>query len=101
MKKLMTAVFALSALFAASGNPSQAASAAQSTCTGLKLACLSRFDSKPEPRYYHVGSRCFYLGASTPAPAACCENLCNSTWDQCIKTGFWEGTRIHRPAERR
>jgi hypothetical protein len=100
MKKVMTTAFALSALFAASGNP-QAASAAQSTCTGLKLACLSRFGSKPEPRYYRVGSRCFFLGGSIQAPAAYCENLCNSTWERCMKTGFWEGTRIHRAAERR
>jgi hypothetical protein len=42
MRKLMTAGLVLSALFAASGNPSQAASAADSTCTGwMRSVCLS------------------------------------------------------------
>jgi hypothetical protein len=56
MKKVMAAAFALSALFAASGNPSQAASVAHqsaATCTGLKLACLSG-----------TRNRCLYLGGA-------------------------------------
>ena len=60
MKELMTAAFALSALsalFATSGNPVQAASATQSTCTGLKLACLQRFPVNPNRKGIHSESR--------------------------------------------
>jgi hypothetical protein len=84
--------------------PSRAVSAAQSTCTELKFACRGSDDRGRafiSPRYYHVHSRCLYLGGSTPAPAEYCQNLCNFIWEQCMKTGFWEGALIHRPAERR
>jgi Protein of unknown function (DUF3551) len=58
-------------------------SAAQSTCTGLKSACLS-------------GKDCGYGSAPCGGP-----NYCNRTWEHCMKMGFWEGAFIHRPAERR
>jgi hypothetical protein len=50
MRKPMTAGLALSALFAASGNPSQAARAADSTCTGMKSVCLSHRTAPPRSR---------------------------------------------------
>jgi hypothetical protein len=77
--------------------PSQAVSAAHSTCTGLKLACLGSVD---RGRIAWLGS-CLFLGGFTPAPAPYCENHCNFVWEQCMKTGFWDGSLIHRPAERR
>jgi hypothetical protein len=82
--------------------PSQDVGAA-ATCTGMKSACLSV-----------SGSGCFIGGArsvaSEPLPGLAyrgmvsgqyCENLCNSAWERCMKTGFWEGAARHRPAERR
>jgi hypothetical protein len=30
-----------------------------------------------------------------------CDTICNFQWEQCMKTGFWEGYFQHRPAERR
>jgi hypothetical protein len=85
--------------------PSRAASAA-ATCTGLKLACLS-------------GSDCIYnsgfpnLTRPTAPPVVCGgvnsydgqiispKIFCNSTWEQCMKTGWWEGQLLHRSVERR
>ncbi len=29
------------------------------------------------------------------------EKYCNFYWEQCMKSGFWDGFLIHRPAERR
>jgi hypothetical protein len=154
MKKVMTAAFALSALFAASGKvhaevnypwciigenrgidcyfssrdqcmqdgrnrgfgsqciqnpayksgkptvsqtarPSQQAVSAAATCTGLKLACLSVTSRK---------GWCTYLGGNTErgfGRGPYCEKQCNFTWEQCMKSGFWEGAALHRPAERR
>jgi hypothetical protein len=84
----------------------EAVSSDRSTCTGLKLACLGSADrgATGVPRhvqFYRRQSSCRYLGGSTPAPEPYCENLCNSTWEQCMKTGFWEGRFLHRSAERR
>jgi Protein of unknown function (DUF3551) len=62
--------------------PSRAASAAQS-CTGLRSVCLAGGDCSH--------SSIFICGAA----------FCNSEWEHCMKTGFWEGAFIHRPAERR
>jgi hypothetical protein len=83
--------------------PSRAVTAGHSTCTGLKSICISV-----------SGSGCFIGGArsvaSEPLPGLAyrgmvsgpyCENLCNSAWERCMKTGFWEGAALHRPAERR
>jgi hypothetical protein len=85
--------------------PSRTASAA-ATCTGLKLACLS-------------GSDCIYnsgfpnLTRPTAPPVVCGgvtrydgqiispKIFCNSTWQECMKTGWWEGQLLHRPVERR
>jgi hypothetical protein len=111
MKKIMmraiTGMLAAGAVFpaAAAKNASQTASAA-ATCTGMKLECLASVDrgataSQGHVRFYKRHSSCRYFGGSTPAPDSYCEVLCNSTWEQCVKTGFWEGRFIHRPAERR
>jgi Protein of unknown function (DUF3551) len=63
-------------------SPSQTVSAAQTTCTGLKPLCLSNCSE-----------------TSTPQPY--CESVCNFQWERCVKSGWWEGSRISRPAERR
>jgi hypothetical protein len=74
--------------------PSQAVSAA-ATCTGLKLACLSITSRK---------GWCTYLGGSNErgfGRGPYCEKQCNFIWEQCMRTGFWEGALLHRAAERR
>jgi hypothetical protein len=84
--------------------PSRSVSAAQSTCTGLELACLSGSECIPSPIgrglpqvYPDRSAVCFGRSTQIISP----KTFCNSTWDQCMKTGFWEGDLIHRPAERR
>jgi hypothetical protein len=67
--------------------PSQTVSAAYSTCTGLKSACLSRVS----------GRGCYVGSEQPPISGPYCENLCNFTWDHCMQTGWWGG----RTAERR
>ena len=52
-----------------------------STCSGLKALCLSRTD---------CGERCYMQPM-----------LCNAQWDNCMKSGFWSGSLMARPAERR
>jgi hypothetical protein len=61
--------------------PSQAVGAA-ATCTGLKPLCFSDCGI--------TGSDPIY-----------CEKRCNFQWEQCMKTGWWEGHLMHRSAERR
>jgi hypothetical protein len=97
--------------------PSQAVGAAHSTCTGLKPQCFSDC--------YFAGavpSQVCEVLLRNPAAAAgnfwCtphgvnltqlhpridpyCETICNFQWEQCMRTGFWEGYFQHRPAERR
>jgi hypothetical protein len=63
-------------------SPSQGVRAAQSTCTGLKPLCLSNCSE-----------------TSTPQPD--CERTCNFQWQRCMKSGWWEGSRLSRAAERR
>jgi hypothetical protein len=53
------------------------------TCTGMKLVCPF--------------SSC-YLG-STTITGPYCEKLCNSYWEECMKTGWW--MHAGRPLERR
>jgi hypothetical protein len=115
MRQFMMMVMALAALGAMmvtaqaeNKSVSRTARAAESasTCTGLKLACLGSVDrgataSQWPVKFYRRESSCRYLGGSTPAPDSYCKNLCNSTWEQCMKTGFWEGRFLHRSAERR
>jgi hypothetical protein len=96
---------------------SQAVNAAHSTCTGMKPQCFSDC--------YFAGalpSQVCEVLLRNPAAAAgnlwCtphgvnltqlyqiidpyCETICNFQWQQCMKTGFWEGYYQHRPAERR
>jgi len=61
------------------------------TCTGLKSACLSG-----------TRKRCLGLGGSGDfvGYGPFCEKQCNYIWEQCMKSGFWEGSKIHRSAER-
>jgi hypothetical protein len=97
--------------------PSQTVNAAHSTCTGMKPQCLSDC--------YFAGalpSQMCEVFLRNPAAAAgsfwCtphgvslsqlhqridpyCETICSFQWEQCMKTGFWEGYFQHRPAERR
>jgi hypothetical protein len=63
-------------------SPSQSVSAAQSTCTGLKPLCLSNC-------------------SETSTPQSHCESTCNFQWERCMKSGWWEGSRLSRAAERR
>ena len=106
MRQFMMTVMALAAFGAmvaaaqAENNPSRTARTAEpaSTCSALKLACLGLVVRGT--RYYRVG-RCVYLENFIPAPEANCEKQCNFIWENCMKTGFWEGRFIHRPAERR
>jgi hypothetical protein len=63
--------------------PSRAVSAAQSTCTGLKLACLA-------------GERCLRMGGELVICGG--RTLCGSAWEQCMKSGWWQ---THIQAERR
>jgi hypothetical protein len=86
VRKLTTAGLVLSALFAASGQPSQAASVVHqsaSTCTGIKAVCL-------------LGKDCGYGFAPCGG-----QGFCNYAWEHCMNTGFWEGRFLHRAAERR
>jgi hypothetical protein len=65
-----------------STRPSQAV-----TCTGMKLACLSRSScSLPSGE------------SSVIARGPYCEHLCNSNWDECMKTGWWQhaGRQLER-----
>jgi hypothetical protein len=87
--------------------PSQTIGAARSTCSGLKSACLA---SSLEPvDWAHLVVAGCDMAPGTPGytqPLAgdarpSCEKLCNFKWEQCMKSGFWEGALIHRPAERR
>jgi hypothetical protein len=80
---------------AAKKGPSQAVSAT-ATCTQLKSECLSVDYGSGRFAY-----GCSFLGGGWAAPAPYCKNLCNFTWEQCMKSGFWEGRLLHRPAERR
>jgi hypothetical protein len=80
---------------AATKRPSQAENG-QATCTQLKSECLSLDYGSGRFAY-----GCSFLGGGWAAPAPYCKNLCNFAWEQCMKTGFWEGALRHRPAERR
>jgi hypothetical protein len=92
MRQFMMTVMALAALGAMAATAqaenqsvSRTARVAESasTCTGMKLACLS-------------GKDCPRNGLICGWP-----RFCNSTWEHCMKTGFWEGGFLHRSAERR
>jgi hypothetical protein len=64
------------------------------TCTGLKSDCIDR----RMDRYY---GRTVYFETFRESMRPYREKYCNFYWEQCMKTGFWEGKLIHRPAERR
>jgi hypothetical protein len=78
------------------------ASSAPATCTGLKSVCLSYYDHliKEWSATSKVpGGDPLVIQLEQNRPNN--KNFCNSTWDQCMKTGFWEGANLHRSAERR
>jgi hypothetical protein len=84
--------------------------AAQSTCTGLKLACLSYNDHLLEQmrsaqRFLDPTSRSRnrndYPALLYEQDRPYVEKYCNFTWEQCMNTGWWEGYALHRTAERR
>jgi hypothetical protein len=100
MKKVMTlaitgmiAVWVAFPADAAKKPPTQAVSGA-ATCTGLKSACISG----TRDGCLHLGGRQDY---DVLPRGPYCEQQCNFIWEQCMKTGFWEGANLHRPAERR
>jgi hypothetical protein len=60
----------------------QALNPSHATCTGLKPLCFSDCGLRgTDPTY--------------------CGYRCNFEWERCMKSGFWEGVLLHRPAERR
>jgi hypothetical protein len=60
----------------------QAVRPPHATCTGLKPLCFSDCGLRgTDPTY--------------------CAYRCNFEWERCMKSGFWEGVFLHRPAERR
>ena len=66
---------------------------AAATCTQLKSACLSGSGS---------ASGCTSgWGNRFNLTERYCDDLCNDSWERCMKSGFWEGHGLHRPAERR
>jgi Protein of unknown function (DUF3551) len=74
--------------------PSQAVSAAQSTCTGLRSYCLSHIAGITPPSDTYDSATAAYF--------------CNFDWEQCMKTEWWAGFAgtaggggLSRPAERR
>ena len=96
---------------------SQAVGAAHSTCTGMKPQCFldCYFAGAPPSQVCEVLLRSPSAAAGnfwcTPHGVNLtqlhqiidpyCETVCNFQWEQCMKTGFWEGYFQHRPAERR
>jgi hypothetical protein len=93
----ITGMLAASVAFpvdAAKKRHSQQAVSTASTCTGLKSGCL-----------LGTSEGCLHLGGSLYYDilprGPFCEKQCNFIWEQCMKTGFWEGYIIHRSAERR
>ncbi len=50
------------------------------TCTQRKQLCLS---------------------SPTCTTEYCQKVWCHSTWERCMKTGFWSGPRISRPVDKR
>jgi hypothetical protein len=118
MRQFMMTVMALAAFEAmvataqAENNPSRTATAAHqsaSTCTGLKSVCISypyrlyaaRFAQNwvPNPMFAREYFESYRFGLGRLRPGL--EIYCNDRWEQCMKTGWWEGYTLHRAAERR
>jgi hypothetical protein len=80
-----------------------------STCTGLKSVCMGYpyglYDARsaqnwvPDTSYTREYFELYRYGLKRAQPYL--EKYCNFTWEQCMKTGFWEGYNLHRSAERR
>jgi hypothetical protein len=97
--------------------PTQTVNAAHSTCTGMKPQCLSDcyFAGAPPSQMCEIFLRNPAAAAGsfwcTPHGVSLsqlhqrvdlfCETICSFQWEQCMKTGFWEGRLLHRAAERR
>jgi hypothetical protein len=64
------------------------------TCTGLKSACING-------RMVRYRGREVYFETIRERWGPRAEKYCNFYWEQCMKTGWWEGYIIHRAAERR
>lgn len=73
--------------------PSQAVSG-PATCTELKLACLS-FQYWPDPRF-HPFRQSLEAALKQDRPER--EKNCNFAWEQCTKSGWWEGGYLHAHA---
>ena len=63
------------------------------TCTGLKSGCING-------RMNFYNGRTVYFETTRERSGPYSEKYCNSLWERCMKSGFWEGKYIHRPAER-
>jgi hypothetical protein len=99
MRKLVTAGFALSALFAALGNPSQAVSA-YLICNPSKewpSPWLPGGGRKPEPPGGWPSFNCWPRYAPRQDPPCSSFGFCASR----SRAEFREQYQIHRPAERR
>jgi hypothetical protein len=85
MTLAITVILAVCVAFPAAAAKKRAASDSAagngSTCSGLRTICLSRTD---------CGERC----SIQPV-------ICSAQWNDCMKSGFWEGSLMSRPAERR
>jgi hypothetical protein len=64
------------------------------TCTGLKSSCING-------RMATYRGRRVYFGAIRERRGPRAEKFCTFRWEQCMKTGWWEGYLVHRQAERR
>jgi hypothetical protein len=64
------------------------------TCTGLKSVCING-------RMVNYRGRKVYFEAIRERSGPRAEKYCSFRWEQCMKTGWWEGYNIHRSAERR
>jgi hypothetical protein len=69
--------------------PPQTLSAASPTCSGLKSVCLSGRECSSNTTT-RGGGRLF-----------CGGKFCDWEWEQCMKSGWWQGSLISRSVERR
>jgi hypothetical protein len=105
MRQFMMTVMALAVSGAmvvtaqAENNPSRIARTAESssTCTELKPQCLT-LCAADVLRTQHSFA---YRASQTASSQLYCQRICDSRWEQCMKSGWWAGTRVSRAAERR
>jgi hypothetical protein len=70
----------------AAKKPSQTASGA-ATCTGMKTECLSRNECNNGENGSHI--------------IICGGKFCDFAWEQCMKSGWWQGSLRSRAVKRR